>query len=387
MDVLIVYPLIFQKGGADCVVLEIAKKFNALIYTSTYQHERAFKEFKELDVREIKQPIFEKLLFFLKKDIALYGSVVAGMKFLTYKMKQDYDVINALGNPANWIRNRNERVCWYFYSPVRSAFDLYEFKVAILPFHKRIIKDAAFLWYKFWEKRIDHKIEKTVSNSPYVNERDAKFIKEYIQKPVEPIPGAVDENAYFNESYSKYFLYPLRITPEKRFEKVIEAFNIFSSRLKCKGWKLVIAGALPERERELKYFEMLKKSSHSLNVEFKINLEENEFKHLYANAYAILYYPLNEDLGLPPIEAMASEKPCISINEGGPKYSIINNKIGFLVNSPQEMAQKMLYLGENPEIAEKMGKAGRKHVLKNYTWKIFLNKIEKAFKEVASMKS
>ncbi|VVB98111.1 Trehalose synthase [uncultured archaeon] len=384
MDVLLFYPILFQKGGADRVLLEIARAFNAPIYTGIYRKESTFSEFSELDVREVRQPVLDKSLFFLQNNVAAKGFALTSAKFLAHKVREDYDVINAHGTPSNWVRNRNERVCWYFYSPVRSAFDLYEYRVAGLPLKKRVVRDAMFSAYKFMESVIDPKIEKTVSVSPYVNVRDASFISKYIRKPVEPVPPGVDEKLFVNESYGKYFLYPSRMIPEKRLEYAIGAFREFCK--KKKGWKLILTGFQPQRERELKYMETLKSLASGLDVEFRMDIPEKELRNLYANAYAVLFCAMNEDWGLVPLEAMASEKPCISVNEGGPSYSIVDGKTGFLVNSPAQMAEKMLLLAENPGENEKMGRQGRKRVLENYTWAAFLKKMENAFMEVAKSK-
>ncbi|MEW6748383.1 MAG: glycosyltransferase family 4 protein [Candidatus Micrarchaeota archaeon] len=398
MDVLVFYPAIFQKGGGDRLILELAREFDAPIYTAFYDKTSAFSEFSELDVRVLKRPLFEKPFFFLRKDINAYTSAVAGMEFLTHKVKDDYDVINAHAKPGNWIRNRNERVCWYFYSPVRSAFDLYSQKVASLPFHKRMLTRSMHSWYMFWERRIDPKIEKTVSVSPYVNVRDKAFLDEYVGKPVEPIPPGVHADEFRNEGYDKYFFYPSRVVPEKRFEYAIEAFRKFSAKMKnanpssrnsrpeTGNWKLILAGHVPNREREHKYFEGLMEMAKGLDVEFRTDLPEEELKSLYARCYAVLFCPIKEDWGLVPLEAMSSEKPCISVDEGGPKYTILEGKTGFLVDSTEKMAQRMLELAADPDLNEKMGREGRKHVLKNFTWEMFFKKMRAAFQEVAKAK-
>ena len=62
---------------------------------------------------------------------------------------------------------------------------------------------------------------------------------------------------------------------------------------------------------------------------------------MYSKCTAVLYPPLNEDYGLVPLEAMASGKPIIAANEGGPKETIADNKTGILVNSAEEMANAM----------------------------------------------
>jgi glycosyltransferase involved in cell wall biosynthesis len=382
VDVLIVHPFLHQCGGVERVVLEIAKKFNPIIYSIIYEPENTFPEFKEFNVQILPKSLFETPFFFLKNDQRRYNAIAAGFRYYLTKIRDDYDVINAQGSPSEWIRNKNERVCWYCHSPNREAFDLYEFRMRYLSLPRRVLNVGLLNIFKTAEYHVVPKIEKILTNSQVTNERIKKYLNRYDAEVIHP---GIEPKEFRNDSYEKYFLYPSRIVPEKQFEYAIDAFRIFSS--KKKGWKLILAGFLPKREREQKYLEYLKAYSSNLNIEFRIDIDDKELKNLYANSYCVLFSAINEDWGLIPLEAMASEKPCISVNEGGPKYSIINNKTGFLVNSQQEMAEKMLYLAENPDITEKMGKAGRRHVIKNYTWKIFLNKIEKAFKEVARMKS
>ena len=86
----------------------------------------------------------------------------------------------------------------------------------------------------------------------------------------------------------------------------------------------------------------------------------------------MLYSPVNEDFGLVPLEGMAASKPCIAINEGGPRETVINGKDGFLVDSAQEMAQRMEWLSKNEGRCEKMGREGRKKVKARFTWEAFL---------------
>ncbi len=380
MDLIITYPFIVQKGGADRLLLEIAKKFDPVILTSYHKKNSSFLELEEFDIRQIKRPLFESSLFMIRDDVKR-NLILSGMKYYDYKIKEDYDAICAF-LPGHWIRNKNERVCWYFLGPLRTAFDLYEEKVSRLPVHKRLPMDAALSVYRHMEKQICPKIEKTVSGSPYINVRDSEFIRKYIQKPLDTIiPPAVDHKEFRNEGYGKYFFYPSRVVPEKRFEYAIDAFREFSK--KENGWKLVLSGFLLDRPRERAYAEKLKERAQGLDVEFHFSPPDKELKSLYANCHAVLFCAVNEDWGFIPLEAMAAEKPCISVNEGGPVYSIIDGKTGFLVNSTEEMAQKMLYLAQHPGENEKMGKAGRKRVLENYTWDVFADRMKTAFREAA----
>lgn len=381
MDLIIANPFLHQKGGVEKVVLEIAKKFNPIIYSVVYKPERTFEELKEFDIRILPKRTLENAFFFLRGDERRYNAVSAGFRYYGYKIKEDYDVINSHGTPSEWIRNKNERLCWYCHSPNREAFDLYSWRMKRLPLLKRPINWALIQAYKFAEYRTVPKIEKICTNSEVTNKRIKKYLH---REDAEVIHPGVDPKRYECESYEKFFFCPSRIVPEKRFEIAIEAFKLFSK--KHKNWRLVIAGYAHNTEREQKYLEELKLISRRHNVEFKLNISEEEIRRLYATCSATLFCAINEDWGLIPIESMASSKPCISVNEGGPQYSIMNKNTGFLVEDYKEMAERMEYLAQDINTIENMGREGRKRVLAKYTWKIFLKELGKTFQQISSAK-
>ncbi|MEM4057046.1 MAG: hypothetical protein QW578_08430, partial [Thermoplasmatales archaeon] len=51
----------------------------------------------------------------------------------------------------------------------------------------------------------------------------------------------------------------------------------------------------------------------------------------------------------------------------------------------KEMAERMEYLAQNPDIVKKMGNAGREHVLKNFDDKVFVENLKKILEEHQSM--
>lgn len=231
--------------------------------------------------------------------------------------------------------------------------------------------------YKATESRVVPKIEKICTNSEFTR----SSIKKNLCRDSTVIHPGVDPEDFACSDYKKIFCYPSRYVPEKRMEYAINAFI----KAGLKGWKLVIAGHLVPTERNSLYLAELKRQSKGSAVELMTNVSKSKLLQLYSNCSAMLFSPIYEDWGIAPLEAMASSKPVISANEGGPTESIVNGKTGFLVNSPVEMAEKMRFLADHPSECEKMGKAGRKRVEQNYTWKIFLDKMDKAFKETAKM--
>jgi glycosyltransferase involved in cell wall biosynthesis len=352
MDLIITHPNLYLKGGAELVLLKIAQKFNAKIYTYNYRPENTWSGFKDLDVNVIKDYDMNSL-FMLRTCNSFYN----------YKIKEDYDVINAHWAPSHWIRNRNERVLWYCHSPARAFYDLYKQRQQEYRLPVRLGHAAMAGVYRKIDYKLCNQIEHICCNSLNVQHR----IRNYFNRESEVISPGVDIDDFNCAEYQKYFFYPSRITPSKRIEYAIEAFNIIKKNYP--GFQLVIAGGLQEKDRA--YLEKIQKICPT---KILINVPEPKMKELYANCYAVLFSGIDEDFGITPLEAMASSKPVISVNEGGPKESIVDGETGYLVNSPAEMAQKMAYLAENLSEVERLGKNGRKRVSENYTWDRFLDR-------------
>jgi glycosyltransferase involved in cell wall biosynthesis len=73
---------------------------------------------------------------------------------------------------------------------------------------------------------------------------------------------------------------------------------------------------------------------------------------------------LGEGFGIVSAEAMATGKPVIAVRRYGSLDLVSDGVNGFLVDprSPKQIAEKILWLIENPEEAKRMGLNGRKIV-------------------------
>lgn len=361
MDLVMFHTNLDLKGGAENVMLRIADRYSPVIYTFNYNKDKTWAGFKEHNVRVVKDYRMNKL-FTLK----------SAYEFYNFKLKHDYDVINTHWPCSHWIRKNNPRVLWYCHSPHRTVYDLYGERMRQSNLLKKLPLFGFSKIYRKINYDIVQKIEKVLCNSINVQNR----LQNYLNKPAKIVNPSVDVNDFKPGEYKKYFLVPGRITSSKRVEYALRAFFLFKKS--HPDFELIIAGSA--LDSDLPYLNRLKRYGIG---KFMLNLPEQEYQKLCSNAYAHLFTAINEDFGITPLEAMACEKPIISVNEGGPRESIINGKTGFLVNSLEEMAAKMSLLAENPSLVHEIGKAGRKHVSKNFSWKIFLEKFDKAAKEVA----
>lgn len=90
-----------------------------------------------------------------------------------------------------------------------------------------------------------------------------------------------------------------------------------------------------------------------------------------------------EGFGLVYLEAGLHKLPVIACNEGGQTDCIIDGETGFLVNPhPEEIAEKIELLMNKPELAQKMGEAGYRHVVNNFSFDRFEKNVVNVIKEV-----
>ncbi|MHC4123086.1 MAG: glycosyltransferase [Planctomycetota bacterium] len=89
---------------------------------------------------------------------------------------------------------------------------------------------------------------------------------------------------------------------------------------------------------------------------------------------------LMEGVSVSLLEAMAAGKPVVVTNVGGNPEVVVDGETGFLIppKNPDKTAEAMIKLLKNPELAKRMGNAGRKRVEEKFS----LDKMVKGYKEL-----
>lgn len=109
------------------------------------------------------------------------------------------------------------------------------------------------------------------------------------------------------------------------------------------------------------------------------NREVNAFQTI---ADVVVQKSLREGFGLVVAEALWKGKPVIGGNVGGIPLQVIDGETGFLVNSVEECAERMLSLLRHPEEAQRMGTAAREHVRRRFLTTRYLRDYLGLFREL-----
>ncbi len=200
------------------------------------------------------------------------------------------------------------------------------------------------------------------------------------------IPPAIDalseKNRYMSRDEAQGIIEGFRIdtsrplaTQVSRFDPwkdpigVVEAYKI--AREKVPDLQLVMIGSMASDDPEgQQIFDEVKKHANGDKNIFLLSnqdgVNDREVNAFQTYSDVIIQKSTKEGFGLTVSEALWKETPVIGGNVGGIPTQIEDGKDGFLVNSVEECAEKMIFLVQNKGLAHEMGKRGREVVRQNF---------------------
>jgi glycosyltransferase involved in cell wall biosynthesis len=372
--VVFVYPSLSARGGSERTQLEILKrlsyKYDFKVYTPIYKPELTYEEFSNFNVHILPANRW------LRGNLNIFY-------WMQLRIPEDYDLLILYTGTEGVAVNNKGPVLFKCDTPERRAHDLQKWYLS----QCNLISKAWFYltlpFYHLAEGIAWKKAVKVMANSNNVKQRIVDFHLAKVGDVDVVFPG-VDLTRFRPTGRSdNYFLHVGRITPIKRADLAIAAMTTLNRRLPNHGFKLIISGFIGNDTASQDYLKHLKNIAPS-NTQFVLNPKDEEIINLYNNCNSLLFCAIDEDFGITPIEAMACGKPVISVDEGGPKESVIDGRTGFLVNStPEAFYTKMRYIIENPETVSKMAQDCRIQA-ERFSWDIFIKSLDRLIMQIIS---
>lgn len=205
-----------------------------------------------------------------------------------------------------------------------------------------------------------------------------------LRRPVSVLPPGVDTSRFeagaLDEGAEIRVVTVSRIDPRKNLGLALEAFAAARAAAPlATRTRLVlhIAGRYDERWQECrKTLESLEEAAIRLEVapavRFHLSPGDAAVRDLLAGARAVLYTPRGEHFGYGPLEAMASARPVIAVNEGGPAETVIDGVCGFLCPAtPTDFAAALLRCVLDPDLAKRLGVNGRERAVSRFSLERF----------------
>jgi len=239
--------------------------------------------------------------------------IQTALKYLTVKVP-GYDFYVFSGNWAQLAARNHRPNIWYCHTPPRLLYDLNESYAQRLNPVVRV-GFRAWTWVqRLLDQRNMRYVDRVVANSENTRQR----IRTYYGIDAPVLHAPVDTTKYYNKPAEDYWLSVGRIYPEKRVELQVEAFR------KMPGKKLKIVGPKGGRYAD----DVL--ANLPANVEYLGEADDARLKELYARCRGLICTAGDEDFGITVIEAMASGKPAVAVDEGGYRETVVDGVTGRL---------------------------------------------------------
>lgn len=160
-----------------------------------------------------------------------------------------------------------------------------------------------------------------------------------------------------------------RFDPWKDPVGVVDAYRL--ARKQVPGLQLVMAGSMAADDPEGEEY-LHRTMNHAGNDPgIRLLTEADGVGHIEVNAFqtaadVVVQKSTREGFGLVVAEAMWKGAPVVGGNVGGIRIQIVNGETGYLVDSPEECAERLVDLLHDPELRRRMGETGREWVRRRF---------------------
>jgi len=331
MRIAILHDYFGAVGGGEKLALLLARELDADLYTTDVNAGtmRRMGDTSGIRIKSIgKNPPIPPL-----KQLA------ASWHFSRCDLRGQYDFYIFTGTWSLFAARRHHPNIWYCYTPVRAFYDQFKAFRGRQGILTRIHFELWVASHRAWWERAVQKVDDIAVISKNVRKR----VKKYLGRNSTVVYPPVEVEKYYFKKYGDFWLSVNRFYPEKRIEMQLDAFRLLPDQ------RLLIVGGFAEGDHASRYVRGLMNEKPS-NVEFLGEVPQEELLELYATCRGLVTTAIDEDFGLTPLEANASGKPVVAVDEGGYRETVLDGVTGFLVKTtPESIANAVNKISDSPE--------------------------------------
>jgi len=162
---------------------------------------------------------------------------------------------------------------------------------------------------------------------------------------------------------NSYFFKPIAL--KKKYD-----FFFIGTKTKVNGYDIL--------EKALKLLSINIKGKYHVGKKW---ISDNELLKIYNQSKMVINLEYNQPFGLIVLEAMSCSVPAIVLNDAAYKETVVNGENSFMINNPEELAEKINLILSNEDLAKIIGKNGRENVLKKWDWNVRIKEFNYIFEE------
>jgi glycosyltransferase involved in cell wall biosynthesis len=317
MNLALVHEYLTRYGGAERVLKEISDLYpQAPIYTLLKDESKIGEWFTG---KEIEESFLSTFPGFLKNRVK-YMAPFCPTAIESIDLSRFDVVISSSNSFAKGVVTKPKTVhISYCHAPMTFVWDVFysyildQKKGGVTNFFIKLISH----YLRQWDRQAADRVDFFIANSKTTQAR----IKKFYRRDSEVIYPPVDVDKFIpTATYKDYFLIVSQLTPYKKIDVAVKAFNRM-------GKKLVVIGDGQQRE-------YLQKIAGE-NIEILGFLSDQKVIEYMQNCRAFIF-PGNDDFGIAPVEAMAAGKPVLALRDGGVTETVIEGVTGEFFDYPIE---------------------------------------------------
>jgi glycosyltransferase involved in cell wall biosynthesis len=353
MKVALVHEMLVKLGGAERVLKTLLGIYpKSPVFTLLHNREKTDNWFGDEKIHTSHLQAYYNFLKSPKWLLSKMPKAIEQFDFSKYDL-----VISSSSAFAHGIKKGKAKHICYCHSPMRYAWDYaHEYTKNYSPIMRFFIANMLNK-IRIWDYQAAERSDAIIANSKHVQKR----IEKYWRKESEVIYPPVNVAGFTpNPDHEDYFLIVSALTPFKRIDLAVRAFN------KIKH-KLIIIGDGPQRR-------ILEDMSDD-NIEFLGYKDDKVVKEYMENCRALIF-PGEEDFGITPVEAMAAGKPVLAYGVGGVTESVRAGVSGefFYEQTPESLINSLtkLMLNERNYDYKKI-----RHIAEQFDGSVFEQKLKR----------
>lgn len=238
-----------------------------------------------------------------------------------------------------------------------------------------------YRWYSFigMQKRVARQLSRIITVSDFSKD---DIIDEFSLRNdrFHVVPNGIDTNIFYpipeiEREPDRIIVTNSADTPLKGLYYLLQAVDTISKK---RNIRLTVIGT-PKKNGGIE--KLIERLGIGHLIDFTGRITDEEFVRQYAKASIAIVPSVYEGFGLPVGEAMAAGIPVICTTGGALPEVAGDAAVLVPPEDPQALAKAITALLDDPERAEKMGKAGYERVMSQFTWKNAAEKTVEAYRE------
>ena len=324
--VVLAHDYVTQRGGAERVALRIAEAFpGAPMYTTLYEPEDTFPEFRDIDLRTGPLNRFGLLRRHHRLALPMLASAVDSQRISGRLMiasstgwahgyqGADYNIVYCHA-PARWLY-QTERYLGSHRNPGLRGRLRQRASEVVLARQAETLRD--------WDARSARRADLYLVNSTVTQQAvEQAYGIEAEVLPPPPALGPDGAERAVEGIEPGYLLCVARLLPYKNVDAIIAAVNSLTDT------RLVVVGSGPDRERLL--------GMAGPRVRLLGTVQDDQLRWLYRHSEALVAAS-HEDYGLSPLEAGSFGRPSIVLRYGGFLDTVVEGRTGIFFDSPSAL--------------------------------------------------